>query len=198
MIWEFQLHPYPVDLALRWSTNDVLLHTSSAALGWKPDWHSWLDILPSTNAFDAHVLPPGCLLPQPSVCMAQCLWARWCAGFTRAEMPRIGGLKCTASTLIHWHLVLMPFDHHLKEGKSSHTRRDTKSIQISLWLQTQVINTCLKVKQEHQELNDYEITCSSKAGKHFSCKHAYGLLCRKCYKPWSEPSHLELKMPQCC
>lgn len=196
MIWEFQL--CPADPALGWSTNDVLLHTSSAALGWKPLWHSWLDILPSTNAFDAHVLPPGCLLPQPSVCMAHCLWAGGCASFTRAEMPRIGGPKCTASTWIHSHLLLMPFDHDLQEGKSSHTTRDKRSIQSSLWFQTKVINMCLEGKQEHQELNNYEITCSSKAWKHFSCKHAYGLICRKCYKPWSEPCHLELKMPQCC
>lgn len=198
MIWEFQLCLCPVDPALSWSTNDVLLHTSSAALGWKPLWGSWLDTLPSKNAFDAHVLPPGCLLPQPSVCMAHCLWVRWCARFTGAEMPRIGGLKCTGSTQIHSHLVLMPSDHHLQESKRSHTRRDKKSIQSFLWSQTQVINTCLEGKQEHQELNNYEITCSSKAWEHFSCKHAYGPIWRKCYKPCSEPSHLELKMPQCC
>lgn len=145
MIWEFQL--YPVDPSLSWSINNGLLHTSSAALGWKPLWHSWLDILPSTNAFDAHALPPGCLLPQPSVCMAHCLWARGHASFPGAEMPRIGGPKCTASTLIHCHLVLLPPDPQLKEGKSSHTRRDKESIQNSLWLQAQVINMCLEVKR---------------------------------------------------
>jgi len=46
------------------------------------------------------------------------------------------------------------------------------------------------MKQENQELNNYKITGLSKAWKHFSWKHAYGLLCRKCYKPWSELSHL--------
>lgn len=132
--------------ALSWSINDILLHTSSAARGWKPLWHFWLGILPSANAFDAHIEPPGCLLPEPSVRMACCLLRRWCASFTGAGMPRKGGFKCTASTLIRCHLVLMPSLHHLNEGKSSHTRRGQKRKQSPLWFLTQVINTCLKMK----------------------------------------------------
>lgn len=198
MIQEFQLYLYSVNPALNWSINNILLHLGSAAPGWKPLGHFWPGTLPSTTASDAHVEPLGCSLPRPSVRVASCPLTGGCASFTRAETPRRGGLKCAASTLSHCHLALTPPPHQLREGKSSHTRRGQRSIQSPLPLLTQVINTCPKTKQEHQGLNNYKTTCSSKAWEGFSWEQAYGLVCRECYKPQSEPSQLKMEMPQHC
>lgn len=113
--------------------------------GLKCQWHSLTDMfsgsgLKTTSTFlagyPALAKGTGCsrvaswLPTSPAICRhgSPPAW-RWCASFTRAEMPRGGRRKCPASTSVHWHLLWMPFLHLLNEGKSSHTRGGPRSVQ---------------------------------------------------------------------